>query len=128
MKNKTIKILIIILLLIAITNMFCINSYASGLSDVVSGGKGFLEASDSTVKINENVGKIASSDIYNMLLMISFVVVAVVGVILGIKFMSTDAENKADAKKSLVIFLIGCIVIYGSFGIWKIVVTFMQTI
>ena len=43
--------------------------------------------------------------------------------ILGIKFMIGSAEEKAQIKDALIPFVIGCIVIFGAFGIWKIFVT-----
>ena len=34
-----------------------------------------------------------------------------------------SAEEKAQIKDALIPFVIGCIVIFGAFGIWKIFVT-----
>ena len=42
---------------------------------------------------------------------------------MGIKFMIGSVEEKAEIKAALVPFVIGCIVVFGAFGIWKIVVT-----
>ena len=46
-----------------------------------------------------------------------------IGAILGIKFMIGSVEEKAEIKAALVPFIIGCVVVFGAFGIWKIVVT-----
>ena len=35
-------------------------------------------------------------------------------------------SGKAEAKKALVPYAIGCAVVFGSFTIWKIVVTVLQ--
>ena len=111
--------------------IFCINisnTYASALGDVISGGKKFIKSSNSDELIDTGKVSEASSDIYNTLLMVSFVVVAVVGISLGIKFMMSGVEEKADVKKSLIVFVIGCVVVYGAFGIWKVLVTFLNTL
>ena len=42
--------------------------------------------------------------------------------------MMAGVEEKADVKKSLIIFLIGTGVAYGAFGIWKVLVTFLNKV
>ncbi len=126
MNKKVIVIFVIFMLLI-----FCINvttTYASSLGDVISGGKSFIDSSSGNVEIDTSKLQDTSNSVYNILLMISFIVVAVVGIILGMKYMMAGVDEKADVKKSLVIFLIGCIVVYGSFGIWKVIVTALNTL
>ena len=51
------------------------------------------------------------------------IVAVLIGAILGIKFMIGSVEEKAEIKAALVPFIIGCVVVFGAFGIWKIVVT-----
>jgi len=126
MNKKVITIVILIFLMIFTINTN--NIYAANLSDVISGGKDFLESSKDNVKIDEDKLIKTSSSIYNILLMVSFVVVAVVGISLGIKYMMAGVEEKADVKNSLIVFVIGCIVVYGSFGIWKVIVSFLNTL
>lgn len=126
MNKKVIGIFVIFMLLI-----FCINvtnTYASSLGDVISGGKSFIDSSSGNVEIDTSKLQNTSNSVYNILLMISFIVVAVVGIILGMKYMMAGVDEKADVKKSLVVFFIGCIVVYGSFGIWKALVTALNTL
>lgn len=124
---------IISFLLIFIMILFFINSpkvYADTmLTNAISGGKSFLEAANQTMTDDQNKSlQATSSSIYNTLLLISFVVVAVVGIILGIKFMMAGVEEKADVKQALVVWAIGAGVAYGAFAIWKVLVTFLNTI
>lgn len=63
----------------------------------------------------------ASSTIYNILLVIGICVAGIMTSILGIKFMLGSIEEKAQVKEALIPFIIGCIVVFGAFGIWKIV-------
>lgn len=120
-------------LLLFLTVMFFLNNtyvYADSLlGDSISSGKSFLQSASGTMsKDQEESLKDTSNSIYNTLLMISFVVVAIVGIILGIKFMMAGVEEKADVKKSLIIFLIGTGVAYGAFAIWKVLVTFLNKV
>lgn len=127
MGQKILKILVIFICSICILN--CTYTYAGTLGDTIKDAKNFLSSRDESLykdSLNKDQLSDASSSIYNTLLMISFVVVAVVGITLGIKFMMASAEEKADIKKSLIIFLIGTIVVYGAFGIWKVIVDYLN--
>ena len=100
------------------------SSSESSLSDVISGGDSFIQAGkDGSAKIDKGSLQNASSSIYNILLICGMIVAVLIGAILGIKFMIGSVEEKAEIKAALVPFVIGCIVVFGAFGIWKIVVT-----
>lgn len=120
------KIFTIIMLIVVINMVFFnINKVqAEGISDVISGGDSFISAGK-----NENVGidvtnlKNTSDMVYNILLILGICIAVIVASILGIKFMIGSAEEKAQIKDALIPFVIGCIVIFGAFGIWKIFIT-----
>ena len=65
---------------------------------------------------------------YNILLTIGIVVAVIVGAIIGIKLMSSGIDTKVEAKKLLIPYLAGCVVVFGGFAIWKIVVTILQQV
>ena len=67
-------------------------------------------------------------DIYNIVLQIGVGLAVIVGIVLGVKFILSSVEGKAEVKKMLITYVISCTVIFGSFGIWKIVVTILQTV
>ena len=67
-----------------------------------------------------------SNTIYNILLTIGVVIAVLVGAIMGIKLMLASVEEKAEVKKLLIPYVVGCIIIFGGFGIWKLVVTILQ--
>lgn len=127
MIQKILKILTIFIFSICIIN--CTYTYAGTLGDTITGAKNFLSSKNESLydsSLDKDKLSDASSAIYNTLLMVSFVVVAVVGITLGIKSMMANAEEKANIKKALIIFLIGTIVVYGAFGIWKVMVDYLN--
>lgn len=119
------KVLIIILIIVINIIFFNINVVqAAGISDVITGGDSFLEAGkgeDTT--IDETKLQDVSTMIYNILLTLGIAIAVVIASILGIKFMIGSVEEKAQIKDSLVPFVIGCVVVFGAFGFWKIFVT-----
>ena len=137
MKNKVITILsmvFVIFTLISNINIVQANttsvnggsgsSSESSLSDVISGGDSFIQAGkNGSAQIDKGRLKNASSSIYNILLICGVIIAVLIGSIMGIKFMIGSVEEKAEIKAALVPFAIGCIVVFGAFGIWKIVVT-----
>lgn len=72
--------------------------------------------------------QITSNFVYNILLSIAIVVAVIWGMILGIQFLIGAAEQRAETKKALVPYFIGCVVIFGAFGIWAFVVNILQSI
>ena len=68
-----------------------------------------------------------SNLIYNILLIIGVVVAVIVGLIIGIKFMTGSVEEKAKVKETFVAYIAGCVVVFGAFTIWKVVVTIIQS-
>ena len=123
--KKTIIYMLIIFLVIFIPNF----SNAKGnISDVISSGKGFIDSAKSDITVSGDTIKEASANIYNILFYIGTILSVLVGAILGIKIMMASAEDKAKVKESLIPYIVGCIVIFGSFSIWKIAVTILNSI
>ena len=47
---------------------------------------------------------------------------------LGIKFMLGSVEEKAKVKETLIPFTIGCIIIFGAYIIWRLVMQLATTL
>lgn len=86
------------------------------------GGDKFIGAGDSSDIIDKNKLKQTSNSIYNILLIVGMAIAVITASVLGIKFMLGSMEEKAQIKEALIPFIIGCIVVFGAFGIWKIFV------
>ena len=67
-----------------------------------------------------------SNTIYNILLSIGVIVAVIVGAIIGVKLMASNIDTKVEAKKLLIPYVVGCVVVFGGFAIWKIVVSILQ--
>lgn len=124
MKSKTSKILISIILIFSIFSLFIPTVKASELSGSITEAGEFLNISTQNVSIP--IDKM-SDTIYNVLLIIGIVVAVIIGMILGIKFITGAAGEKAKIKEQLITYIAGCIVIFGAFTIWKIIVTILQS-
>ena len=120
MKTKILMIILIVVISVIFLNINVVQ--ASGISDVISGGDSFLQSASGTT-IDEDKLKSSSEMIYNMLLVLGICIAVIVAAILGIKFMIGSMEEKAQVKEALIPFVVGCVVIFGAFGIWKIFVT-----
>lgn len=125
MQGKLFKFFIIIILVILLINIFPSKAFSDWVGDAenfLGAGKKDDDNDKTTVAINQELLNDASSDIYNMLSSIGMIISVIVGIILGIIYMMSSAVDKAKVKESLTPYLVGSFVIFGAFGIWKIVI------
>lgn len=120
MKNKIKYLIIIMLIACSIPmNSFCKTAVDTAISD---GDKFIEKAKDTSTVVDTEELKYFSEDIFNMILAIGMVVAVAVGSILGIKFMLSSVEEKAKIKEILTVYIIGCVVLFGAYTIWRIVI------
>lgn len=67
-----------------------------------------------------------SKVLYNILLSVGVAAAVIVGAILGIKIMTAGVEEKAEVKELLIPYVVACVIIFGGFGIWKLVVEILS--
>lgn len=96
------------------------------LEEVITDGNRFV--SRGALNINEENLQNFSRTMYNILLAVGVAVAVIVGAIIGIKLMVAPIEEKAEAKKLLVPYVAGCVIVFAGFGIWQLVVTILQGI
>lgn len=125
-KNNLIKIMLFITLISLVTHT---NVYATGLDGVFGDVNDFISTGQQgTVPINGGALSETSSIIYNTLLGIGMLIAIVVGIFIGIKFMVSTIDEKAKIKETLLAYVLGCFVVFGAFGIWKIVTLILGNI
>ena len=124
--KKIIFIVSIEILLIVIQSIFIpnISQANNGIDDVIKSGDEFINGGN--ILINKQELNEKQSFIYNSLFSVGVVLSVVIGGFLGIKFMLASAEDKAEIKQMLITYVVGCIVIYGAFGIWKLIITILD--
>ncbi len=89
---------------------------------------------DTFIDIGENQGAVIQTDnlqamsnsLYNILLVVGIIIAVAVGGVLGIKFMLGSIDTQAEVKTMLVPYIAGCIVVFGAFIIWKVVLLIVQ--
>lgn len=126
--GKYITIILLITFLLLSFSASYSRTNAAALSNIVSGADGFIQNGQGSSKIdNEDIHNLSDS-LYNILLIIGTIIAMIVGVVLGIQFITGSVEAKSKVKESLIPYVVGCIVIFGAFGIWKLAITILQGI
>lgn len=119
---RTTLIIIFIIILLS-QNVFALGDIFSTAEDWETTGK----AHTNTTMDPKNLNNI-SGQLYNILLAVATGVAVIVGAILGVQYMTAGIDKKVEVKESLVPYLISCTVVFGSLGIWKLVVTILGDI
>lgn len=132
---KKIMISFFIILITIFTFTFNSNVYAQTsldgstgtIDDIMSGADSFVNEGESNVSIDENLLGETAGFLYNMLLAFGIITAVIVGSVLGIKYMIGSVEEKAEYKQTLLAYLISCVVVFGAFGIWKLVINILSS-
>lgn len=126
-KNKKILINVIVIFII-VFNLFIPNVYADNpLEDIMNKANEFVSNGENGGNVINNAAlKDGSNILYNVLLVIGIAVAFIWGLVLGIQFITGSLGEKADVKKNLIVYLIGCIIIFGAFGIWRLLLQLLQ--
>ena len=134
MKKVICKILLIVIIMnFAILGNVKTVKAESFWDGIISSGENFLEtgrieaATNTDAASDEETSKFISI-LYNTLLTLGVIITIAVGGVMGIKFMMASAEDKAKIKESMVPYVVGSILIFGAFGIWKMFITIFSQI
>ncbi len=126
MTRKIIWLIVLIMIISLSISVNYTNVHAADtVDDVMSGAKVFLDKGQDVVIKGEKL-QMTSNFIYNLLLAIAIVVAVIVGMILGIQFMMAGIDEKAKLKETLIPYVVGCVVVFGAFGVWKLAVTILS--
>lgn len=121
---KLLKIFVSVITIFCITSSITIVQATNVTTDdIFSGAQSFLEAGESGNEVmDEDSLRKVSDIVYNIFLAVGIIAAVVVGLIIAIKMMIGSSTEKAETKELLIPYIVGCIVIFGAFGIWKLVV------
>ena len=128
MKQKILVKILIMFIIFALTLMGSNYANASSFSDILEGADSFLQDGIGDVKDNLNQANLQtmSDMIYNVLLAVAVIAAVIMGLIIGIKFMTGSVDQKAKIKETLIVYIVGCVVAFGAFGIWRLVINIMS--
>lgn len=124
---------IIIISILANLNSVCASNQirvAAAGDEIIGGADEFITKGENELRTNGGMSTgnlyMTTRILYNILLAIGIIVAVAVGSVLGIKYMLGSVEEKADYKQSLVAYLISCVVIFGAFGIWRLIINVLE--
>lgn len=123
MKIIKIGLISIFIILLLSQNVFALGEIFLTADDWLDTGSNHTNTTMDT----ENLRKI-SGDLYNIFLAAATGVAVIVGAILGIQFMTAGIEKKVEVKQALFPYLVSCVIVFGSMGIWKLIVTILSDI
>ena len=120
----------VIILLVLFVMFFALGQtvYANSIGGAIQGADNFVSNGSEGSKISSDNLKDLSDQIYNVLLILGIAIAVIVGLVLGIQFMTGSIETKSKVKESLIPYITGCIIIFGAFGIWKLAVLILRNI
>ena len=115
---------IIIVTIIVIIAIFNTTAYAFDLGEAITGARTFIahaisysDGADFTALIK---------GISNAGMAIGTIVAIITGIIIAMKLMADGAEGKAQMKEMLTPYIIGCVLLFGSFGVWSATINIFQ--
>lgn len=126
-KSLSFKLILTLLMTFCIFSLMIPKTYALG--DIISSADNFIEdgKNEKNVGLNEGVIQDLSNTVYNILFILGIVIAVIWGLVIAIKFITGSVEEKAEVKKTLIPYVAGCVVLFGAFTIWKLVVTILQS-
>ena len=140
---RKLKLILSILIFVATLSMFQMNSYcitehsmiklaATGNNitpdDVMSEADAFISQGEAASDIDKDLLGESSNMLYNLLLGIGIIAAVGVGIALGIKYMVGSIDERAELKQALLGYVVSCVVIFGAFGIWKLVINILSSL
>ena len=130
--NIIFKIIIIILIFQLI---FAPVSNASFWEDIKNSGEEFIKDGEEEGKkdpeqavVDQNQIVHTVNIIYNALLTLGISISVIIGAVIGIKLMTGSIEEQAKTKELLMPYVVGCVITFGAFGIWKIMMGVLSNI
>ena len=128
-KNILLKLLITFIMLFTFFYINAEEVQASAISNSLAGAGDFIQDGVEDGKNHPTLDDTSlqqlSDTLYNALLVIAIIVAVIIGLVIGIQFMTGSVAQKAKIKETLIPYIAGCVVIFGAFGIWKMVVTIL---
>ena len=119
MNKNILKIVGIVIIFIILCLNMQTNVYADWISDASDFSSEGSTSSSDVITMDTGKVKNVSNVVSGILLGISVIVAVITTAVLGINFIVQSAEEKAKVKEALVPLIIGMIISFGAYAIWK---------
>lgn len=97
-----------------------ISSKDTNIDETINEADDFIDKAETDKIDQSNLSKTIKS-LYYILLGVAIVIAVIIGTYMAIKLITSSAEGKAKIKEMLVPYIVGCVVAFGAFGIWALV-------
>lgn len=133
LNKKIFKLLILILIVTAITMSIPKVVNAGFFDQVTTSAQGFLSAGtqtgsdDNDDNVDINGGNIVEmfKDLFEVFITAGMIIALVLIAILGIRFLLSSAEGKAEIKEKMTPYVVGVVVTFGAYAIWRVVISIL---
>lgn len=115
------KLIVIIFALLFVISIIPQKVNAINTTSIMDGADHFLEEANNEALFDADKEKEGIDQLYYIMLTIGIIIAIFVGIVLGIQFVTSGAVGKAKVKEKLIPFVLGAFVVFGAFGIWKLV-------
>lgn len=127
---KILRVFLLFVIVVSILNSFV---YASDKSMETGGliqlGKDWIntgeEESKKGIQFAGNYSKL--NELSGLLMGIGIFVVVGSGMVIGGRYMIASPDQKANLKKTLIVYIVGSVLILGALGIWKLVINILES-
>lgn len=128
MKRILISILTIAIVFVTASSIVPNQTYATSLDDMQKKAKSFFEKGNPEAQkiLPEKTLEEKFIPIGQILVTAASVVLLVVTLIMAIKYITANPEQRGKLKQQLIGLVISIVVIYGAVGIWSVVKTTME--
>lgn len=127
--NNIVRIIFKIIITLIFISLFTLTTSttvveASFWSDMFGQANVFIQEGRNGAESEVGTSDVQTAEVitilFNTLMSLGSIIAVGIGGALGIKFMTSSAEDKAKVKESMIPYVIGCAVIFGALAIWKI--------
>ena len=125
--TKVRKVLILTMIALTLLGTYS-NVFGFSLDDIFSAGKGFIDKGSQDAPISTDDAINAFVPVGITLVGIATIVLVVVGLIMGVKYMIAGANEKAELKQKLIYYVISVVLVYGATGIFALVIQVFNNI
>lgn len=123
MKKYMYKSLIILILIATIVLAYPTKVFA--ISKMFRDADAFLgQGKDVEDVISTDQLKDVSRTFYKVFLAIAIVIAIIVGMVIGVKYIYEGAEGQAKLKEAFIPYIVGCLIVFSAFPIWKLAISF----